>query len=47
MDFSKFSDEDFDIKEWINSTFTAQKDTNQNAEVNYKYFNSNVLSLNF
>ena len=33
MDFTKFSDEDFDLKNWINGTFVAQKDTNQNAEV--------------
>jgi hypothetical protein len=34
MDFSKFSDADFDLKDWINGAFRAQKETNQNAEVN-------------
>ena len=33
MDFSKFSDENFDLKKWINGSFSAQKDTSQNLEV--------------
>jgi hypothetical protein len=33
MDFTKFSDEDFDLKNWINAVFVTQKDTNQNVEV--------------
>lgn len=33
MDFSKFSDENFDIKDWINGAFKAQKETSQNTEV--------------
>ncbi len=34
MNFTKFSDENFDLKNWINAVFVTQKDTNQNAEVN-------------
>ena len=34
MDFSKFSDDNFDLKDWINGAFKTQKDTNQqNTEV--------------
>jgi hypothetical protein len=32
MDFTKFSDDNFDLKSWINSAFVSQKDTNQNQE---------------
>ncbi len=38
MDFTKFSDENFDLKNWINAVFITQKDTNQNAEVNISNF---------
>lgn len=38
MDLTKFSEENFDLKKWINGTFVAQKDTNQNAEVTNTYF---------
>lgn len=33
MDFSKFSDDNFDMKDWINGAFKTQKESNQNAEV--------------
>ena len=33
MDFTKFSDDNFDLKNWINAVFVTQKDTHQNAEV--------------
>lgn len=33
MDFTKFSDDNFDLKEWINGAFQSQKDSNQNTEV--------------
>jgi hypothetical protein len=33
MDFTKFSDENFDLKDWINAVFDSQKDANQNLEV--------------
>ena len=36
MNFTKFSDKNFDLKNWINGAFVSQKDTNQNAEVNQK-----------
>lgn len=36
MDFTKFSDDNFDLKTWINGAFVAQKETNQNAEVTQK-----------
>lgn len=26
QDFSKFTEEDFDVKDWINNAFKAQKD---------------------
>lgn len=32
MDFTRFSDENFDLKDWINGAFKTQKDTNQNLE---------------
>lgn len=32
MDFTKFSDENFDLKDWINGAFVSQRDTNQNTE---------------
>ncbi len=32
MDFSRFSDDNFDLKTWINAAFKTQKDTNQNQE---------------
>ena len=42
MDFTKFSDDNFDLKTWINGTFVAQKETNQNAEVKNVF---NILNL--
>ena len=36
MDFSKFSSDDFDMKDWINASFRAQKETSQNPEVKFK-----------
>lgn len=36
MDFTKFSDDNFDLKTWINGASAAQKETNQNAEVTIK-----------
>ncbi len=33
MDFTKFSEENFDLKDWINAVFDSQKDANQNLEV--------------
>jgi hypothetical protein len=41
MDFTKFSDENFDLKDWINGAFTSQKETNQNLEV--EHFVGNML----
>lgn len=38
MDFTKFSDENFDLKNWINSVFVTQKDTNQNVEVFFQIY---------
>ena len=38
MDFTKFSDENFDLKNWINAVFVTQKDTNQNVEVRFFSF---------
>jgi hypothetical protein len=38
MDFTKFSDDNFDLKEWINSAFVSQKETNQNQEVGSLFF---------
>ncbi|CAF0719641.1 unnamed protein product [Brachionus calyciflorus] len=32
MDFTKFSDENFDLKDWINNAFQSQIDPNQNTE---------------
>ncbi len=32
MDFTKFSDDDFDLKSWINAAFVSQKDTQQNLD---------------
>jgi hypothetical protein len=32
MDFTKFSDDNFDLKSWINAAFVSQKDTNQNQD---------------
>jgi conserved oligomeric Golgi complex subunit 7 len=32
MNFTKFSQEDFNLKEWINHSFTNQKNTNQNVD---------------
>ncbi|RNA00345.1 conserved oligomeric Golgi complex subunit 7-like, partial [Brachionus plicatilis] len=32
MDFSKFSDDDFDLKDWINNALRSQVDTNQSKE---------------
>ena len=29
MDFSKFSDDNFDVKDWINGVFQSQKDEQQ------------------
>ena len=43
MDFTKFSDENFDLKNWINAVFVTQKDTNQNVEV--RPFNFAYLCL--
>lgn len=32
MDFKKFSDDNFDLKSWINTAFVSQKETNQNVD---------------
>ena len=53
MDFTKFSEENFDLKKWINGTFVAQKETNQNAEVEssslfyFSEYSYNFLFANF
>ncbi len=39
MDFTKFSDENFDLKDWINNAFVSQKESNQNQEVFFFTFN--------
>jgi hypothetical protein len=44
MDFTKFSDQNFDLKHWINNVFISQKDSNQNAEV---ILSINIFVLNF
>lgn len=33
MDFTKFSDDNFDLKEWINFAFQTQKDSDHSTEV--------------
>ncbi|XP_065068416.1 conserved oligomeric Golgi complex subunit 7-like [Rhopilema esculentum] len=33
MDFQKFSDENFDVKDWLNSALRAHKDAGQNVDV--------------
>lgn len=42
MDFTKFSDENFDLKDWINAAFVSQKETNQNQEVDFNIFKSKI-----
>lgn len=33
MDFSKFSDAEFDVKEWVNGALRAHKDTQTPVDV--------------
>ena len=35
MDISKFSDPDFDVKEWVNSALRAHKDAKTPVDVSY------------
>jgi hypothetical protein len=37
MDFTKFSDDNFDLKEWINGALQSHKDSNQNTEVDLSF----------
>ena len=32
-DFTKFSDDNFDVKDWVNTALQAQKDTNITVDV--------------
>ena len=45
MDFTKFSDENFDLKDWINGAFVSQKESNQNQEVSTIIFYSSLTFL--
>jgi len=46
MDFTKFSDENFDLKDWINAAFVSQKETNQNQEVKHHFLKFEILTFN-
>ena len=45
MDFTKFSDENFDLKDWINAAFVSQKETNQNQEVDFNILKNLKLNI--
>ena len=47
MDFTKFSDENFDLKDWINGAFVSQKETNQNQEVYAQKKNKKKTAMHF
>ena len=36
MDFSKFSDKDFEVKKWVNEALKAQKDSKTPLDVRKK-----------
>lgn len=40
MDFTKFSDDDFDLKDWINTALQSQIDNNQSIEVFTIFFST-------
>lgn len=38
MDFSKFSDNDFEVKKWVNEALKAQKDSKTPLDVSEQRF---------
>ena len=40
QDYSKFMDEDFDVKEWVNGAFNSQKEGNKDVS----YYNTSYLT---
>ena len=45
MDFSKFSDKDFEVKKWVNEALKAQKDSKTPLDVSNKSLQYTIITV--